>query len=108
MILPEQLEPPAVPTTPTDGCWRFGGDRHPAIPAIALFGTLTPEESLTTTFAVYAAPMHESCYPPGEYLIRDDIGLGVDRQVGRSLTVTLVIDEAGTFSTEPSPRKLSI
>lgn len=70
------------------------------IPAIANGADIPPGEKLSQAFAIYDDTT-EGCYPAGEYVIQDHIGIdGIGDDL--MITVTIHIDDSRAFTVEAS------
>lgn len=83
----------AIPTTPTDGCWRIS--QRVLIQQVGMYVEIGPEESLARSYDVYAYRSSE-CYPPGTYRFAHEAELQRGENAGStevpSYDVTLGFD----------------
>lgn len=83
----------AIPTTPTDGCWRIS--QRVLIQQVGMYVDIGPGETLARGYDVYAYRSSE-CYPPGTYRFAHEAELERGENAGStevpSYDVTLGFD----------------
>lgn len=96
----EHISPPSrnqtlsfvIPDEPINGCWKLRSEFRQEVPLKMIY--LSPGESVSETYSIYADPDNRDCIPPGKYRAETAKGTNIPpHEKGGSWSFTLEISE---------------